>query len=332
MDDEKPLRPDAVRNRAVVSPLFAERGVVDTTEYDAFGPWIDEVTSPEGLPRLYRAHPLDFSQTLLVLKVPRDIARRDATPAMHLYDALIVVTAGDLTVLTREGEGFSTFTCPHEQIFALDDSVLLLDGRLTVHLTDRVPLTIPYNGSARTSITRLVALLRRAVTAATDTPWAHDGTDGADSRIAPSATHLLSAQRDHGLRADTQETLRTDPDSRVLGGHPSTQVSPRPGSLAALAHRLRPAFLNAGVVLARPGELSLVRRRDWLVRGHEQDLSHARTFLFPHRLDRVEVTGHRLYQGVSVMRLSAGSSALDLLMPENSPTRDVLGDATAIHV
>ena len=33
---------------------------VQNDEYDAFGPWIDEVETREDLPRLYREHPIDF--------------------------------------------------------------------------------------------------------------------------------------------------------------------------------------------------------------------------------------------------------------------------------
>lgn len=56
------------------------------SEYDRFGPWIDEVLDLEDVPRLFRSHPVDFDAARLVLKVPRDIARRDANAAMNLYD------------------------------------------------------------------------------------------------------------------------------------------------------------------------------------------------------------------------------------------------------
>jgi hypothetical protein len=51
-----------------------------TPEYDAFGPWVDPVRTAEEVPPLYRDHPVDLAGSRLVLKVPRDIARRDATP------------------------------------------------------------------------------------------------------------------------------------------------------------------------------------------------------------------------------------------------------------
>ena len=73
----------------------------ETTEYARFGPWVDEVTTPDDVPRLYRDHPIDLTSTRLVLKVPRNIARRDAHPGMDLYDHLLVLDDARLTVLSR---------------------------------------------------------------------------------------------------------------------------------------------------------------------------------------------------------------------------------------
>ena len=70
-------------------------------EYARFGPWVDEIASADELPRLYRDHPIDFAAALLVLKVPRNIARRDARPDMDLYDHVVVLEPDRLTVLSR---------------------------------------------------------------------------------------------------------------------------------------------------------------------------------------------------------------------------------------
>ncbi|MCU1433145.1 MAG: hypothetical protein JWP95_2250, partial [Actinotalea sp.] len=53
-----------------------------TAEYDAFGPWILEVRAVDDLPALFSRHPLDLGSARLVLKVPRQIARRDAHAGM----------------------------------------------------------------------------------------------------------------------------------------------------------------------------------------------------------------------------------------------------------
>ena len=87
-----------------------------TAEYDAFGPWIDEVTSADEVPRLYSGYGIDFGSSIRILKFPRNIARRDANPAMHLYDHLVVVTRERLTILSRDGDAFTELTLAHDQI------------------------------------------------------------------------------------------------------------------------------------------------------------------------------------------------------------------------
>src|SRR5664279_379583 len=72
-------------------------------EYDRFGPWIDEVIVPEDLPRLFRSYPIDLSAARMVLKVPRSIARRDATAGMDLYDHVVILDRESLTLLSRDG-------------------------------------------------------------------------------------------------------------------------------------------------------------------------------------------------------------------------------------
>ena len=67
------------------------------SEYDAFGPWIYEVHNVDELPRLYQNAGIDPTTCSLVLKIPRNIERRDATPDMHLYDHLVSAAAATST-------------------------------------------------------------------------------------------------------------------------------------------------------------------------------------------------------------------------------------------
>ena len=60
-----------------------------TAEYDGFGPWIYEIRTREEIPRLFSDYPLDLETAVLTIKVPRVIDRRDANPAMDLYDILL---------------------------------------------------------------------------------------------------------------------------------------------------------------------------------------------------------------------------------------------------
>jgi hypothetical protein len=286
-------------------------------EYDAFGPWIDEVTTEQGLPRLYRDHPIDFARTRLVLKVPRNIARRDANPSMHLYDALVIVAPEELTLLHRDGDRYTVRTIPYTSVFALQDSVVLLDGRFAVHVVDGPPVSIAYNGSAQETTKRLLALLQTLASPMHDR--AGRGDDGAGESARSVVERVLGGDADYGVRGDCLALLAEEADARVLAGHPTTPVVPRPGLLVSLAHRFRPAHLQGGVLMETPSALVLLHRRDWIRRGGDHDLSHATTVLLPERITQAVRRPHPLYEEVEVLRVGTPASAVDLVIPADSP-------------
>lgn len=176
-----------------------------TAEYDAFGPWIDEVRSPQDVPRLFRAHPLDLGTAHLVLKVPRNISRRDATPDMDLYDHLVVLADDELTVLTRlgaltdageplasvydEARGYRTWSSRPTDVVAMRDVTSMLNARLDILTQDGRALTLRYNGSAAEGVQRLVDEIR----AAHDGRAGHDAGHGHDAGSMPGTGSATAA-------------------------------------------------------------------------------------------------------------------------------------------
>ena len=121
------------------------------------------VTSREEIPPLYRDRGIDPATARLVLKFPRNIARRDATASMDLYDHLVVVDDAALTVLSRRPGGYDERVIAHDTICAIDYGTDLLDGWLTVHSAGEghpSALTLSYVGTSQDVVERLVALLR----------------------------------------------------------------------------------------------------------------------------------------------------------------------------
>ncbi|MFS0701500.1 hypothetical protein AB6N24_16130 [Cellulomonas sp. 179-A 4D5 NHS] len=180
-----------------------------TAEYDAFGPRIDEVRSPQDVPRLFRTHPLDLDAAHLVLKVPRNISRRDATADMDLYDHLVVLAHDELTVLTRlealtdageppaslddHARGYRTWSSRPADVVALRDVTSMLDARLDLLTQDGRALTLRYSGSAADGVQRLVD----AVRAAHDGRSPHDGSPARGERTVDDdgTTQLAGSAR-----------------------------------------------------------------------------------------------------------------------------------------
>ena len=287
---------------------------MEISEYDAFGPWIIDVERPEDVPRLYRDFPIDFGRALLVFKVPRNIARRDANPSMHLYDVLIIAEPEGLTVLRRDSE--SSYTVSRvalATIYAVEDSVSLLDGRLLIHSTEHPPVLIEYNGSGHSSVTRLVSLLRGLIA-----PSGAGVSVGDSGRAAATVSMLLAGEADYGLRGDSIAVLANEPAARVLAGHSTMPIHPSRGGLTKLTHAFRPAVLQGAVAIEVPSAVLILRRRDPIARGRHDDLSHSFTVVFTDRVNTTARMPHPLYPEVAVLEVKAGSSSLEVLIPADS--------------
>ena len=295
--------------------------VPDTREYDAFGPWIDEVRSLADVPRLYRDHPLDLSAARSVLKVPRDIARRDATPGTDLYDHLLVLEEARLTVLSRRPEeplGYEVREVALAEVAAVLDTVDLLDGRLHLHTRDGRVLTLRYNGSARERVRQLVDGLR------TDggRPATPDGLDR--QALTPDAL----GPDDVAVVADVREVTRARPGLTARAWHGRRPVRPRPGgaagALRTLTHALSPATLQAAVAASDGDHLEVFGRREQLVRGRRPVHSASRLVVPLPGLDRVTAAANPRYAGAVDLVLTAGRAQLTLTVPEGSGTERFL--------
>lgn len=311
-----------------------------TREYDRFGPWIDEVRGDDDVPRLYRDHPIDFASAQLVLKVPRNIARRDATPEMDLYDHLLVVEPARLVVLSRGEDGpgarraggaagYRVRSVAFHQVAAVRHTVDLLDGRLTVRTTDGAALTVRYNGSARAAVDRLVDHLRvaTAVAGPTTTGWALL----AAARAHPPAP-LALGRDDTALAGDFREASRPRPDLGLWAWHGRQRVAPsRPGVLGArrLSHALSPMTLHGAVVAGDADTMEVFGRHDWLVRGTKPVHSASRLVVPLSAPERLRLAPHSAYDGAASVEITAGAASTVVTVPVGSSAYRLFAAAAA---
>jgi len=297
-------------------------------EYERFGPWIDEVTTPGEVPRLFRSHPLDLSTARLVLKVPRNVARRDVRAGADLYDHLLVVDDRDLTVLSRRPAEPGTFTV---RTLALDglasvrDVVSLLDAHLTVASRDGTSVTVPYNGSAREHVTRLVDELRGAVAGAQPTPLAL-ALQRAGSELVASERLLDTGGSDGGLLADLAAVRRTQPHVVPWTGHGRVVLRPVGGGFATLVQRAvqSPMTLHGAVLAADGTALEVLGRHEWLVRGRTPVSSSSRLVVPWSALDAVRLVPHERYPDAVVVTFVAGRDATRIAVPAGSAAHRLL--------
>lgn len=293
-------------------------------EYDAFGPWIDEISAPSDVPRLYRDFPLDLAACRVVLKFPRNVSRRDVTPDMDLYDHLLVAGPEKLTVLSRQGDSYSTATAAYDRIVAIEDSVSLLDGLLTVHTVAEGSVSIPFNGSSHEVVETLIDLLREL--SGSTVPAARRSAPVSAPRHATLPTPGLVAlgDKDVDLVSSFRHLQRSEPDVRLLAAHGRLVLAPRGGAVSRGMHSVRPMVLQGALVCRNETELQVISRRDWLVRGNRPVHSLARTVVTLAKIDAVSSRQDAEYTGVRVVTVRAGATSIDFPVPADSEAERIL--------
>jgi len=129
-------------------------------EYDRFGPWSIEISGEDPPPPLFVPYLARTEPTLLSIKIPRRIERRDARPGMDLYDYLVCLYEDDLVVLRRVGSEVRSETCRYRDVQHLRVARHLLRGNIQLGLPGR-PCDLPYNTVSDDLMLRLVDLVRQ---------------------------------------------------------------------------------------------------------------------------------------------------------------------------
>ena len=307
-----------------------------TREYDLFGPWIDEVCAPEDIPRVFRPHPVDLDRSRLVLKVPRDIARRDATPDMDLYDNLVVLDDQALTILSlraghasktgRGPAGYDAQVLPVADVVAIRVTVTLLVGDLTLYARGVAPVHLRFNGSARANIDRLVReLLADAATAPPSTAGTRFLGIAPVPDPGPTTPELVD---DVLLVSDYLTAVRHRPSMTALAWHGRRDVKPAGTGVAGLGrralHALTPVALQGAVLARTPETLEVFTRRAWFARRSEPQHSSRHIIVPLAALEGLDVAPHPGYLAVDTVGLVLGSDRIDLLLPADAPAKDLL--------
>jgi hypothetical protein len=287
----------------------------EVEEYNAFGPWIVEITEPRGVPKLYARYPLDFTETLRVLKFPRPEVRRDLREGMDLYDYVLILTSSRVTLLQRQGDTFVEGSFALSSLTSISSGADLLDGWLDMRFAGGESYSLPYNGSASATITRLVDTIRGLITSDADAPPAS---------IESIALTMPLGSDDLG-RADTvlahkaNELYTGEGSVSVLAAAGRRIVASGGSGLERLRHRVTPATLQGAVVATTATELVVFSRASWITRTAMPQLSLTRTLVPLALVDSVEISTHPHYPEVSVVAIRSAASLVEILLLDPEP-------------
>lgn len=276
-------------------------GATSTPEYDAFGPWVLPVSSPEQVPPVFRAHPIDFTRAHDVLKVPRDVARRDVTPRSHLYDFLLVLDRDGIEVLTRQGHRFAVQRIARDDIAAVDIAVELLAARFSVLGTDGTGIDVAFNGASLPLITGLADRLLG---------WDDDpSSSGRGEALDQEAIGL----RDVGLVNGHNALPHPDGARRVTAAYPERTPASRRSRVRRLVQG--EARLSGAVASVDERHSVVVARADWVRHSRKPDLSLRRIVVASRAVTAVSSTPHAFLDGVEDVSVECGAARLRLTVP-----------------
>ena len=318
------------------------------SEYDRFGRWIDEVSRTEDVPHLYRDYPIDFSVERLVLKVPRDITRRNATAEMDLYDHLIIVGQDQLTVLSRrlgspsiegspetdmdDGKGYNIVRIKFADVVAIRDALNLLSGRLTISTSEGTPVKVAYNGSAAGAVGKLFRMLREVTSTKPASPVGA-ALVAAGSPLARPAAASERGSVDPFLATAFLEAHIANPRLSAWATHGSRRLTPDVGGLQGtvqrLKHSLSPMTLRGALFAADEAAMDIFGRHSWLMRGRIPTYSRSHLMIPFGAPDYLDVAPHPLYPDVTVATIGAGKWRQALPVPRDSVAAQLLRDAAS---
>lgn len=278
-----------------------------TAEYDGFGPWIYEIRSREEVPRLFRDYPLDLENAVLTIKVPRVIERRDANPAMDLYDMLLSLGREKVTVLTRSGHEYSYRDVAYSEVQGITDSTDLLDGRLVLSADDG-DVEVKFNASSVELIAHLVKLLRARYVTAT----AGAGPSDRESAGAQAPTHGLETD----LVNYCNRLAKEGPGGAVVVQKRHGVTAPSASLIEQVVARAWPTALQGSVHSLGQTEYQVVHRGRPFVTGFKPVHALARTLIPLERVTGIETNPHVKYAGVSSLVVRVGKVAHEFVLDQ----------------
>ena len=129
------------------------------SEFDAFGPWVYEVDEEHPLPPLFAPCVERPEQYRMLLKIPREIERRKATPDMDLYDYVIGADEVGVHIWSRRDKQVRAVEIPYGDISGVRLYQRLLQGFLTIY-GPAGESVMPYNTVSAGLLRKFVRLLR----------------------------------------------------------------------------------------------------------------------------------------------------------------------------
>lgn len=129
-------------------------------EIDAFGPWILEICKKYPTPPLFLPYITEeIKQAQMLIKIPRNMDRKEAMKYRDLYDYVMGICSKRLIILERVNDQVREYSVFYSEVQGIQITRELLIGKVLLY-TEKGVFQIPYNTVSDDIIKRFVKLLR----------------------------------------------------------------------------------------------------------------------------------------------------------------------------
>lgn len=264
-----------------------EKEMQKISEYDAFGPWVYEITEEHPLPPLFEPYFPTDEPFEMAFKIPREIERRKATPDMDLYDYVVAAFSDRILILTRQDKAVEETWVSYEGIQSVRLYRRMLYGVCTLYLRQS-RVEIPFNVVSVDILMRFIRLVRAKLLAdapAYDIPQSlPDSALGEvlfvnllrDLRDAGEQFALGAVQKDIVVRDQKQSFVQT-----------AIQV-------------FRPKRLMSAMHLINGRELLVIRRGSGGQKARDSEYSYDYTYIPRRNIREISLHADEQLAGVTV--------------------------------
>ncbi len=266
------------------------------SEYDAFGPWIYEVSDEHPLPPLFVPFYKEDGNCLMRIKIPRNIERRNARPGMDLYDYVVGVYQDHIYILKRKDKQVEQSSAYFSEINGIEVLYQLLEGTLTIYLTDN-KITIPFNVVSNKVIMRVVGIIRSRYSNKIYEDNDHYCFDN-EPAVETLFRNLLSG-------------MKSEEDIRICAVQRSISLELNKGSfIDRLIHFFKGRMLLNTLHLSNSRELIIITRGRAFMEGRISNYDYAITYLPFERLRGILIENDERYSGLVALDIKLSGQDL----------------------
>jgi hypothetical protein len=168
-------------------------GEREKSEYNSFGPWVQEIQGASDLPPRFDPQWDELKTAVLIAKVPYHVERRDALPGSDLYEHLLAVEPEALVLLSLQGGSVARRELGYGRIASISLVSALLDGHLVVEDAEGESLELRFNTVSAKLMRKVIDLVRDRCRASSGRPEDSGRTLGPDLAAAPGESDTLYA-------------------------------------------------------------------------------------------------------------------------------------------